>query len=586
MKKYNSLICCILILLIAASCSEEFLDDTANPLSEFSPNNAYSTPEGLDAGLVSARKWLRDGDYSAIPKIRTEYFWTDISYSSLQNTGTARDAILTLTPFRSPSQGDTRSYFRGPYAIFKDINTVINRIDDPVYESEAQRNEILGQAYFHRAYWYYRLVHLFGNVPWTGQELTKPRLDYETFTVDAILTKIKSDMEFAVQWLPETTLNGKVNKAAGNHLLTKIYLSLGEFDNAITSASAIINDGKYALMTNRFGNGPFANDPDYDVLWDLHQRENMDINANTEAILLAIDEVDVQGSSSVGSGSDRYWQPLWWLIPGCEYNLSNGEDEFEEKLGRGVSWARPNNHFNYTMKSEDPNDRRYSDTNWWGLEDFFYNKPTDARFGQQIQIEDVAIDSISRMFEFPRYKTHTPRSRPGNNSGGFRHFYVYRLAETYLLRAEAHWWKGDMQSAANDVNVVRARAGASQKTAADMSIDYIMDERARELYTEEPRKTELARISYIFASQNRDGYSLETISEKNYYYDKMQRTAPELFSNLQYKDQVYQVAPYHIYWPIPQDAIDANSLARINQNIGYVGADKNVPPRTEVTDED
>ncbi|MEM7379685.1 MAG: RagB/SusD family nutrient uptake outer membrane protein [Bacteroidota bacterium] len=576
------------LLLTAISCSDDFLDEPANPISQFSPENAFTSPEGLDAALVPARKRLRDGDWGWNPAIRSEYFWTDISYSSLQNVGTARDATFALNPFTNASQSRIFDYWTGPYQVFKDVNIVISRIDQPEYESETQRNEILAEAFFHRAYWYYRLVHRFKDVPWVGQELTEPRLDYFSASQDAILRKIKEDMEYAVNWLPEATLGGRVNRAAGYHLLTKIYLSLSEFDNAISAASTIINDGKYALMTDRFGSGPFAGDPEYDVLWDLHQRENIDIAANTEAILLAIDEVDFPGAShpSNGSGTDRFWQPLWWLIPDCEYNLSNGEDEFEEKLGRAVSWARPNNHFNYTMRAEDPNDGRYSDTNWWGLEDFFYNKPGTARFGQQIQIADVGIDSISRMFEFPRYKTHTPRSLPGNNNGGYTHFYVFRLAETYLLRAEAYWWNGQLQDAANDVNVVRARAGASQKTAGDMTIDYIMDERARELYTEEPRSTELARVSYIMATQNMNGYTLANISESSYMFDKMQRTAPELFSEILYKDQVYRFAPHNIYWPVPQSAIDANSLGVINQNVGYAGAENNVDPITEITDED
>ncbi|TMU57501.1 RagB/SusD family nutrient uptake outer membrane protein [Flagellimonas algicola] len=585
--RFPTLLCCFLLMLLSA-CSEEFLDKTANPISEFSPENAFGTPEGLDAALIPARRRLRDGDWGFSPPIRSEYFWTDISYSSLQNPGTSRDAPFSLTPFANAKQSRIFDYWSGSYQLFKDVNIVINRIDLPEYESEEQRNAILAEAYFHRAYWYYRLVHRFGDVPWIGQELSEPKLDFVSHTQDAILRKIKIDMEYAVKWLPETVLGGKVNKAAGHHLLTKIYLSLSEFDNAIASASTIIDDGKYALMTDRFGSGPFAGDPEYDVLWDLHQRENMDIAENTETILLAIDGVDFPGASSAssGSGTDRFWQPLWWLIPDCEYNLANGEDEFEEKLGRAVSWARPNNHFNYTLKAEDPNDRRYSDTNWWGLEDFFYNKPGTERFGEQIQIEDVGIDSISRMFEFPRYKTHTPRSLPGNNNGGYRPFYVFRLAETYLLRAEAYVWKGQLSEAAEDVNVVRARAGATGKTAADMTIDYIMDERARELYTEEPRSTELARVSYIMATQNMGGYSLSTISESSYMYDKMTRTAPELFSEILYTDQVYRFAPHNIYWPIPQSAIDANSLGTINQNKGYSGFENNVEPKAEIAEED
>lgn len=74
-------------------------------------------------------------------------------------------------------------------------------------------------------------------------------------------------------------------------------------------------------------------------------------------------------------------------------------------------------------------------------------------------------------------------------------WYVIRLAETYLLLAEAYLNKGDKASAADAINVVRARAKAPLCTAADVTIDYILDERARELYGEEHRAVTLSRLS-------------------------------------------------------------------------------------------
>lgn len=63
--------------------------------------------------------------------------------------------------------------------------------------------------------------------------------------------------------------------------------------------------------------------------------------------------------------------------------------------------------------------------------------------------------------------------------GSFRDEYVFRLAETYLLRVEAYLDKGDKQSAADDINAVRNRAHATPVTPNEVDIDYILDERAR-----------------------------------------------------------------------------------------------------------
>ncbi len=573
---------CTLFLLMG--CEENWLE--TKPESFFSPDNAFTTPEGVDAVLLTARKTLRDADWGNACHIRTEYYWTDISYGSLQNSGFPRDANISLTPFADAFQVWTRNYWGDAYKVIKDMNLVINRLNLSNFDDDVKK-ALLGEAYFHRAYWYYRLVHRFGDVPFTGTEITEPRLNYYTHSRETILNKIKEDMELAVQWLPEKVAGGKVNQAAGNHLLAKICLSVGDFDGAIAATSRVI-DGGYELMKERFGSALYSDDPDYDVMWDLHQSDNMVSAANTEVILVAIDEYETQGNSGNGSYSNRYWMPLWWSMPDCEYNMGNGEDEEEAQLARAVSWARPNNFFNYTMKAEDPNDLRYSEKNWWSLDDYWYNKPGTSRYGQKINIHDQGIDSISRMFEFPYYKLNAPRSTPPPtiNQGGFKNFYVYRLAETYLLRAEAYWWKGDLENAAIDINALRARAHASQKAPSDITIDYIMNERARELYTEEPRWTELARVSYTMALLNRDGYSLATMHEKNYYYDKMRRTDDFLFSEIQYKDQVYRVSPFHVYWPVPQNAIDANSLGHINQNLGYTGSENNIPPKTKITEED
>ena len=72
-------------------------------------------------------------------------------------------------------------------------------------------------------------------------------------------------------------------------------------------------------------------------------------------------------------------------------------------------------------------------------------------------------------------------------NGSYKDVYLFRLAETYLLRAEAYVNKGDQAKAAADVNTVRSRANADPAQPAEVNIDYILDERLRELYCEELR---------------------------------------------------------------------------------------------------
>src|SRR5690606_37977137 len=143
-------------------------------------------------------------------------------------------------------------------------------------------------------------------------------------------------------------------------------------------------------------------------------------------------------------------------------------------------------------------------------------------------------------------------SRP---QGGQGDFYIFRLAETYLLRAEAYFWKNQLEHAASDINKVRERANAPLITANDVTIDYIFEERARELYTEEPRHSEMVRVSFIFGKLNKDGYNLSSIAEKNWYHDRIMRVNHFYFpeSRIYRRGEPATLEPYHYLWPIPQN---------------------------------
>ena len=118
-----------------------------------------------------------------------------------------------------------------------------------------------------------------------------------------------------------------------------------------------------------------------------------------------------------------------------------------------------------------------------------------------------------------------------------------RLAETYLLRAEAYMLKGDAASAANDINVIRNRASATPVTAGDVNMNLILDERARELYGEEFRLNTLMRT----------GKLVEQLNKYNGYF----------------KDNNIVFNPAWQFLPIPRREIEANTGAVLEQNSGY-----------------
>jgi hypothetical protein len=478
--------------------------------------------------------------------------------------------------------------FSEAYEFIKNTNVLIGRIDEIEWDSQEEKNAILAEGYWHRAYWYYWLVNAYGDVPFVGQEVEGAKLDYYTHSRWAILDKIQADMEFAVQHLPEAAVPGAITKGAGNHLLTKIYLANLEFDEAIEAATRVIN-GPYALMTERFGTS--ADDPVRNLIWDLHRPENKNSPENTETILAIVDRFEaLNGAQSAGLYTMRHYHSSWWHSRNRDSEGLAGTMDagpMYDTLGRGnpdlVStpygyydiWATDD----YTWSTTP--DLRRSDTNWVDKHELVYNNPASADFGEPIDPMNYADpqDSVQLLFPFPFYKTYAPQQDPNAvPMGGNGDWYIFRLAETYLLRAEAYYWKGDLASAARDLNMVRERANAVPVAAGDVTIDYIFDERARELFIESPRHSELVRASYIMASLGVDGYSLENFSENNWWYDRV------MAHNIMYEIQPViignspRIAPYHVLWPIDADVITANTKGVINQNEGYVGAENNAPP--------
>jgi hypothetical protein len=118
--------------------------------------------------------------------------------------------------------------------------------------------------------------------------------------------------------------------------------------------------------------------------------------------------------------------------------------------------------------------------------------------------------------------------------------YMFRLAETYLLRAEAYLGLNQPGQAVLDINTVRARSNANAASAAEIDIDYILDERLRELGVEEKRMLTLMRL----------GKWVDRVRKYNPFY-------------------AAQVQDHYNLWPIPASEIEKNSSNKLTQNTGY-----------------
>ncbi|MFL9830270.1 RagB/SusD family nutrient uptake outer membrane protein [Flavobacterium sp. ST-87] len=629
----------VVVAALFSSCSKDFLEP--DPLSFYEPGTTFSTESGLQATLAIADRALR-GNYihynfasNSVP-IGTEYVFSDMAkYGKTDASTTAADYANIIIPTGSFTTSTNDGIYLGyywdeGYNGIKYANTVLTYIDQVQNLSEEVKNKYIGQAYFHRAYRYLNLVYQFGDVPLITKILSVPKQNYYSTKKDAIIEMITADMEKAVEWVPEQSkLNylGLVNKGACRQLLIKCYLASGRFKDAEDQADILINQSGYSLMQNNFGTfDPGGNPTTWpitrNVIWDLHRPQNKAITANKEAIMIM---PNAGAQSFLGFASMRIFGPFWnsgnITTPdgkkGAErYALNNSnynaKYDYTRAFGRGIATISASYYSQVPMwvvnGVEDKQDLRHNSTvgNWVNMEDIKYSAPSSTFFDQNFRMKEgntlLVKDSIRDYFDFPLYKIYlhdvvneaNPNATDfqGASTGSVAHMYLYRLAETYLLRAEARFYQGNVSGATQDVNFIRARAGASQMYSA-VTIGDICAERGRELYLEEWRNVELTRISHCLAMSGKpdewgNTYSLSNWDKQagtdnaggSYWYQRIVHyTLYNKYPNgivVPNGTKKYTMDKRNVYWPIPNSAITANIKGQLSQNFGYDGYDANV----------
>ncbi len=601
-------------LLILNGCSDSWLEP--EPLSFYTPDNTFVDGKGFESALAACEGvMMQEYNGDGMPAL-TEMILSDIAVEgTTDKAGPQMDIDKSLLPDANLNSVDFTKvgwYWTNAYLAIQYANIVIGRIDKGTFKNEEEKNKILGQAYFHRAYWYYKLVHQFGDVPFVITEVAEPKTDYNSTDRWVILTKLKKDLDWAYQNVPDAVVRGRVSKSACGVLLMKINIALGAFDDALLIGEQIV--AQHPLMTKRFTtNQTKANT---NLMHDLHSVEAKLDMSNTEGLMYIVSYPNSPGSLSSQLGRNLLPRIVGVTTPDGLAGIvftTNVEPQYEinKTYGRGIGRARSTNYYQYTIwTNKEKQDLRgvYNRDSWESPADMWYNDPVlktkgNAYYGKNL-IKNPAMsveDSIRSWYQWPHFKTFVPDPLSSDwNWGGQTPMYIYRSAEVYLLMSEAHYWKGNNGQAADMLNKVRTRAGADPLNASDINIGSILDERARELYFEENRHIELTRIAYTFAKTGKNceyfgrQYSLANLSGPggagsnvkqtgvNFYYDWV--IAKNNFYNkgVSHRWAEYKLSVHHMLWPVPAAAINANTRGVINQNIGYPGAERNVPVLTVI----
>ncbi|MCM4169077.1 SusD-like protein P25 [Arenibacter antarcticus] len=540
------------------SCSEEeFLKE--EPLDFLTPENAYKTPEGIESGLIGMYSDIRDNWFRLANQAHTLHGnGTDVGYDG--ETPGGQRFLTNYETSVTPQSPEIRDWWNSAYRNIQSANVLIraiNEVDGDLWKNDAQKNSLLAEAMFFRA-WAYRLaVILWGDVPLITEVIEEAKVDFIRTPKQEVYKQMEVDLTFAAKNLPargHEALPGRLTQGAAYHLLTEVYLSQNKCDLAINAATTVIEKLGYGLMTERFG---AQNDVlgSGDVYWDLFRYGNQNPPLNTEAIWT----IQFEPKLELG-GSDHYWSGIYG--PRI-FSLGAAPDgkpafikTFSDTLGRQVARTRGTNLVFYDVwKGNWDNDIRNAEHNI--KRNFYYENPESEYHGKKIDLSDYAPGSRNLLKDTTNYiypffmKGWEPIVQatiadPNRGGGGAvsTDFYAMRLAETYLLRAEAHLCNNNDQiAAAKDINEVRGRANAIPVLPADVDVDYILDERIRELYFEEWRILTLMRTNKL-------------IERTRKYHDNPMLPG----ANIQ---------DYNNLFPIPQSEIDLNIESEFSQNPGY-----------------
>jgi len=537
----------VLCLSLFVACSDELLVE--DPPNIITADNLFTDAAGFETALNGAYSLVRldrEG-LSSVNDLRAEVYMsgTDNLLTNHRSGGFSRLA-MDWEERNGPLYGNWARHFNWLYQVVNSTNTIIGRAQNSTEVLGDEAPRILAEAHFLRAWAYRYLAYMWGGVPIKLDESTGStiRTDWERAPVEDVWRQVRADLLIAEEGLSvEPEIEGKPSKGAAQHYLAEVALVLDEADEALEWADKCISTPAYELITERYGTT--ASEPGVPFMDMFADGNSNRSQGNTEALWVWQWENQV-----IGGG-----QNIMRRYHISRYNdiKIGGKTPLEITEERG---GRPRARMSMTKWAlnlyEDDDDRNseYAIRRFFILKDASENDtgiadvlPDGFSFG-----DTIFLSSEEPITSSSRNRRNWPFSRKWdsadpldiNGAAQFDDQAYLRLGETYLLKAEAELKLGDAESAAQTINVLRSRANASEVSADDIDIDFILDERSRELVVEEQRRFTLLRT----------GKWLERT--RLYNTNGGSRIAD--------RDRLY---------PIPQSVIDANLTRVMEQNPGY-----------------
>lgn len=559
---------------LAFTACSDFLeqDNKSNvPTEEF-----YNTANGFASLTNSAYSSLRT-IYSAQPQLF-------VAGTDLYADGKSQGVVMGQYTFTT-DEGIIKDFYDRCYKGIQLANSVIAYGETT--EDNAQRLQYIDEARYLRAWWYFQLVQQFGPVALNTEMFESAVMSHERTDLATVYQFIIDEFTYlasADSHLLERASSGvgRANKRAAAFYAAKAYLTRGwldgtdyeaqeasiaqatDFDNAVTYARQAINGELPA----------FSIEEAFDVNNEENDELFWSVQYSSSAVENPVDDGSYQqaqfGAYQGGSEKPRNKAIDGNFAPSLRLQqmYTRGDGRLEQTFMLEFHEAYFDWYTNPTSKilyyyapawatDEDIAAWRADDPNGIKTETIVSKTVAEGGIapsnGQPASYKDRRTQDFGNA-AIKKFDDYTETSIANRSTTCSMHDVVLaRLGEAYLIAAEAYYKKGDMRQAAEMINNLRQRPGtiksgyetAMHVDAADITIDFILDERARELAGEYVRWTDLKRthklIEYV-TEYNEDGVELSAL------------TGPD--------------GKYKILRPIPQAAIDLNQ-AHVEQNPGY-----------------
>lgn len=540
---------CLAVSLFAVAGCSSFLDE--ENIASQSAEQFYSTADGYETLITGAYSTLKSV-YNTTNYFQLTQLGTDLG---TQNDGTSTNVLNQYTVDYAIDNDAVYSQWKALYEALKNVNAAINRAgsvkttDEDIFEGIDQDILVqrVAEAKFLRALYLFEIVKNWGKAPLILEEPTSPSTTAELNSGTDFYTQILADLQDVLDSsLPEkqpTSEYGRVSKAAAKHLRALVYLTRGyqdyadpnDFQNAYNDAVDVINNSGHQLLSDYAEVHRQSNEVNDEIIFPISFSTGTGWNTNiqTEFYLFVYREgwSDISFSSIYGNDyasvmptkyaytlfdwkNDRrtevtFMSPLNGDPATSTDGTNRGKPWFESTVGATVPVGEPVLVFpvpsqeDYKVFTDAEKDAETAAGR------YVYNYPqgsySDAENDDYYKTGYQSLNGRSRAW-LPVWKfkdANTRYNSSGTVENGTRDIYLFRLAETYLIAAEAAVNLGDNGQALYYMNEIRkrARAGIAGSALPDytgtVTIDDVLDERALELFGEAPRWNDLTRTGKL-----------------------------------------------------------------------------------------